>query len=481
MQNIMKKYLTLLAACLLLAGGCKEKAPQVVPAPPSAAFNHDGDVIEAKLDVPVVFAAQVDCPSDYICGWFVEGSKVSNIAAVSYVFDQKGEFEVSFFAENELGRVDKTYTVNVTGEALVVEYSIEPSADPIDVTVGESLEISVNVVSGDKETQHLWTVDDMPVSTSAAFEHSFTTLGAHSVAYYGVNADGESASAQWEVNVVDLPLEIEFVPGGNSVAGSIFKEIVVKANVKHGMTGIQHKWSVGGVVLGTEAVFKHKFETVGTYTLVYEALNAAGESMSRQWTVTIVDYLAYDDFESAVLGMSSYYIGNNPSGVNAIDIVENPYKTASNPSDKVLLSAASRITWSSSGYFKFKIDTYPDGTALPASERTAFSRIRVKVYIGAAEYYPRLQEDAKGTKALPVEINGQPFDRANASEQAWKALIKTNDWNTLVYDLRSGFDSSITDFGKVNQIQFRLTVDITNKNQPFPYTDVWVDDIEFVK
>lgn len=478
----MKKYLTLLlAAGLALVSGCKEKEPQVVPAPPSATFNIEGDSVEAKLDVPVLFAADVDCPCGYLCGWTVGDQVISNIAQVTYVFTQKGAFEVSFYAENELGRVDKTYAVNVTGEALVVEYSVEPTADPIDVTVGESMGICVTVLSGDKSTQHQWTVDDKVVSADAELEYTFTTLGAHSVAYYGVNADGESTSGQWAVNVVDLPLEIEFVPGGSTVAGSIFKEIVVKANVKHGMTGIQHKWSVGGVVLGTEAVFKHKFETVGTYTLVYEASNAAGESMSRQWTVRIVDYLAYDDFESAAMGISKYYIGNNPSGVNAIDIVENPYKTAANPSDKVLLSAASRITWSSSGYFKFKIDTYPDGTAIPASERAEFSKIRVKVYLGAAEYYPRLQEDMYSTKALPVEINGQPFDRANASEQAWKALIKTNDWNTLVYDLKSGFDSRITDLGKVNQVQFRLTVDITNKNQPFPYTDVYVDDIEFVK
>ena len=92
----------------------------------------------------------------------------------------------------------------------------------------------------------------------------------------------------------------------------------------------------------------------------------------------------FDNFENSALGESLYYKGNNVGGVSILQVVENPYKTSVNSSSKVLVDKGSMMTNNSSGYFTFKVTTYPDGvTAIPESERAKYTRFRVKIYLGS--------------------------------------------------------------------------------------------------
>lgn len=190
--------------------------------------------------------------------------------------------------------------------------------------------------------------------------------------------------------------------------------------------------------------------------------------------------LMYDNFENTELGVSTYYKGNNVGGVSVMQIVENPYKTAVNGSDKVLIDKGSMMTWSSSGYFTFKIDTTPAGVALSSTVRAQYTKVKVKVYVGTTGFTPLLQEDAKSTRSTPCEINGVAFDTANPTMAAWNAAIKTNDWNVFVYDLTgSKYSADVNDLAGTTQLQFRVFVDFNNNGKAGQ--DVYFDDIEFIK
>lgn len=186
----------------------------------------------------------------------------------------------------------------------------------------------------------------------------------------------------------------------------------------------------------------------------------------------------FDNFETG--SMSSVYTGNNVNNVSVLSIVDNPYKTATNSSDKVLFDNASKITWSSSGYVQFATESYRDGTAILPATRAHYSKISIKIYLGTTGFTPYLQEIAKNSKSLPTEINGIAFDAANPSMSEWNAAIKTNDWNTLVWDLTtSKFDASVNNVAQSNKYQLRACVNINNQN--VTCADVYIDDIMFLE
>ena len=119
--------------------------------------------------------------------------------------------------------------------------------------------------------------------------------------------------------------------------------------------------------------------------------------------------------------------------------------------------------------------------------RSKYRAIRVKVYLGSNEYYPRLKIDklTGSPNKLPCSINGEAFDNNHASETEWKRLIKTDDWNILVYDLIDcGFGAE--NFENITSVQFRplSTIDgktVSGYNEVTNNRTVYYDDIEFLE
>lgn len=483
----MKKIFTIFSIlCLCAAVSCKKEQKQEPDRAPEAQFTIQEDVLNIKMDDAVSFEATVDCNCPYVCGWYLDGELISTIENVTYRFADKGVFNVYFEAANDLGMVERSYTVNVTGQAVVVEYSL-PSEEQVELTINDALTIDATVLEGDKALRQEWKVGEDVVSTTSHFEYTFTLDGLYTVSYYAENADGESASQLWNVKVNDLPLDIEFFKGGAHLDPGAELETLLpvalslEARVYSGKTGLTHEWKVGDDVVSTAATLNHKFAAAGTYTLSYHAENAIAETKDASWTITVVDSgFLFDDFENTELGISAYYKGNNVSGVSVMQIVENPYKTSINPSSKVLVDKGSMMTWSSSGYFTFKINTYPNGTAIPGSERAGFTKVRVKVYVGNTGFTPLLQEDNKSSRSTPCEINGVEFNTASPSLTAWNAAIKTNDWNVFVYDFTGPkYSSEVNNLSQTDQLQFRVFVDFNNSGKMG--ADVYFDDFEFLE
>ena len=485
------RYRILIAACLVIAAlaacNTKEGAQEEPNKAPKVEFSVKETALDVLVESSVGFNATIVEGKNVKCSWTVDGELVASTPSLTWVFNNLGEVIISFEAENELGKVRQDYTVNVAGLPLDVTYSVEE--DVIQAVIGTPVSVSVTVNDGDRETVHAWLLDGEDAGSGLAFSKTFEEkgIGTHTLAYHGRNMYGMTASKTWSVEVADLPLEVNYSPSKTELEAMVGDNVNFTVSIVHGAIGASIVWKLDDVQVEVEDPSKYTYtgEAEGTHTISVTITNAAGESDSRSWTLTVVPKtektLLFDNFESAEVGVNAYYIGNNVGGVSILQTVENPYKTDANSSDKVLVDKGSMMTNTSSGYFKFKIDKYPDGTtAISADDRALYTRFRCKVYIGSTGFTPLLQEDNKSTKSTPSEINGIPFNTTSPTLDAWNAAIKTNDWNVFVYDFTNPkYSSEVNNLSQTNQLQFRVFVDFNNNGKAGQ--DVYFDDFEFLE
>lgn len=488
MRMTMKKIIWMQA--VLLTGlaamwGCggddtTDEQPAVMP---QVTFPVTESAVSAYVDDAVRFEAVIESPGPLSCGWFVDGKLAASTASMTYVFKAKGTYDVRFEASNTAGKVGKDYSVTVEGSPLKVEFSNEE--ETVSCLPGEEVLITATVVAGDKEVVHEWKVGDEVVSTTAEFKHTFDEMGSYTVTYRGVNADEVSVNRTWTVTVDELPLEIEFSVTDATISCVQGNEVAITATVKNGGTGLVHAWKVGGDAVSATAEFRHTFDAAGTYAVTYEGVNAKGEKKNASWTVEVsedaVGYM-FENFESRD-ALPGHFINGN-AAIEGTTLQENPYKTAVNPSNKVLRDLLLKES-GTSGYFDMGFSHLTD--------RSKYRAIRVKVYLGKNLYYPRMQinvlPDGKKNK-LPSKINGQPFT-SSMKEADWKALIKTDDWNVFVYDLidcgyQNADGSAVTNFGDITAVQFRPLSNFTGgsmsgRDEETNNRTVYYDDFEFLE
>jgi len=178
--------------------------------------------------------------------------------------------------------------------------------------------------------------------------------------------------------------------------------------------------------------------------------------VTASWTVEAT-YL-FADFEGLAALPADIEDSNK-----ALSLVENPFKTATNASATVLMNKLGG--WTTSGMFKLLLSD--------VSNPEQYSTLRVKIYLGTNLYYPYIYFT---DFALPVTVNGETYE----SQEEWRKIVRTDDWNVLVYDLS-------TNLGAAVELQFRPLSNWDHSNFIYtgdPATDnrtVYFDDIEFLK
>lgn len=485
----MKKIIWMQAVLLMgLAAlwGCggddtTDEQPAVMP---QVTFPVTESAVSAYVDDAVRFEAVIESPGPLSCSWFVDGKLMAATASMTYVFRAKGTYDVHFEASNTAGKVGKDYSVTVEGSPLGIEFSNEE--ETVSCLPGEEVLISATVVAGDKEVVHEWKVDDEVVSTTTEFKYTFDKMGSYTVTYRGVNADEVSVNRTWTVTVDELPLEIEFSVTDAAIPCVQGSEVAITATVKNGGTGLVHAWKVGGDAVSATAEFRHAFDAAGTYTVTYKGVNAKGEEKTASWTVEVSEAGAgymFENFET-LSSLASDYIKEGNKG--SLSIVNNPYPTTANPSGKVLKVDMSATTTGTSAFFNVYLDK-----KLSGAERVKYKAIRIRIYLGKNEYYPRMlipktPEGGSGQpNKMPCKINGQAFANNNASAAEWKKLVKTDDWNEFVYDLE-GCGYGFSNCSEFNQVQFRPLVNMTaggmsGFDAETNNRTVYYDDIEFLE
>lgn len=470
------KYLFyFLIAVPFLAPGCAEDVVEHDAAPemPVASFPNMNKDIAVVVDSPVRFEAVIESDGPVECSWSISGEKVASTPAMTYVFSEVGEYSVVFEAFNSVGKITEEFTVRTTGVPLDVGFSI--TDETVNVSVGEDLAITAQVISGDKEVKHLWKVNDETASETETLTYKFQSSGIYTISYTGINSDDMTFTRTWTVNVADLPLQIEFSLKESEVTLSEGSVLTIVTDVISGGEGMVHSWSVDGSKISDAPVFSHTFDEAGSYTVAYSGVNSKEETVEKSWNVTVIagtDAFMYNDFET-LDAVPSNITGNT----SALFITANPKVSSVNSSSKVLMDKLPS-DYSTSGYINVNSVDFPD--------KGEYGAIRVKIYLGKAPYYPRLMLTVNGVelRKLPSAINGESF--VGGDESKWKELIETEDWNVFVYDLKDcGF--GIEDFSTITDIQFRPLCKFDGSNiDKAPADDIntrtaYYDDIEFLR
>ena len=455
---------------LALLGACAEEivSEEQEPVSPEVTYSTDGKELAdgAKLEVyansPVRLEATVRTPGPVECAWYVTDddveSKVASTPVVTYVFPEVGEYGIRFEAFNEAGSTGKSWTVNASGIPLEVTFDVED--ETIESMVGETLAVNVTVTGGGEGLTTTWTLEGEDgvtetISTSESLSYRLSAPGTYTLTYVGVNTYNISVTESWTVEVADLPLDVDFSMAGDAFSCTVGFPVGIAATPVTGTEGVTHSWKVDGTDAGTDAVLKHTFTTAGEHTIEYSASNAIGETFSYTWTVTVTELVEgtmFLDFEGSTTLPVNLTDSQDTSNNSHISLKGNPFKTDINPSDNVILADKSSM----------------------------------KVYLGSAPYYPpiRLFPESGQVDIYPCRINGMEFDNSAPSKDAWKALIYTDDWNVLEYDIRDG---GLASFEGIEQIQPRpFTVDF-NASQSTGATDpvtnpriMYYDDFEFL-
>lgn len=474
---------------LALLGACAEEivSEEQEPVSPEVTYSTDGeeladgDKLEVYANSPVRLEATVRTPGPVECAWYVTDdgveSKVASTPVVTYVFPEVGEYGIRFEAFNEAGQTGKSWTVNASGIPLEVTFDVD--GETIESMVGETLAVNVTVTGGGDGLTTTWTLtgeDGVPetISTSESLSYRLSAPGTYTLTYVGVNTYNISVTEFWTVEVADLPLDVDFSMAGDAFSCTVGFPVGITATPVTGAEGIIHSWKVDGANAGTDASVKHTFTTAGDHTIEYSAENAIGETFSHTWTVTVMEFAEgtmFLDFENGTT--LSPYISDTH-----ISLVDNPYKTGIDSSEKVIKADKSSSTSGTSGYFNIK--------GIDIDNPAGYTTVRIKVYIGAAPYYPpiRLFPESGQVDLYPCRINGQDFDTDAPSKTAWNALIYTDDWNVLEYDIRDG---GLASFEGIEQIQPRpFTVDFSasqSTGATDPVTNpriMYYDDFEFL-
>lgn len=464
----------------------KDYSVTVEGSPLKVEFSNEAETVSCLPGEEVLITATVVAgDKEVVHEWKVGDEVVSTTAEFKHTFDEMGSYTVTYRGVNaDEVSVNRTWTVTVDELPLEIEFSVTDAT--ISCVQGNEVAITATVKNGGTGLVHAWKVGDEVVSTTAEFKRTFDEAGTFTVSYRGVNGKGEEKTSSWTVGVEEKPLEIEFSKAdGSTLRSAAGDEVVITATVKGGATGLVHAWKVRGDAVSAAAEFRHTFDAAGTYAVTYEGVNAKGEKKNASWTVEVsedaVGYM-FENFESRD-ALPGHFINGN-AAIEGTTLQENPYKTAVNPSNKVLRDLLLKES-GTSGYFDMGFSHLTD--------RSKYRAIRVKVYLGKNLYYPRMQinvlPDGKKNK-LPSKINGQPFT-SSMKEADWKALIKTDDWNVFVYDLidcgyQNADGSTVTNFGDITAVQFRPLSNFTGgsmsgRDEETNNRTVYYDDFEFLE
>ena len=473
------KILSFAGVCTAFVCACQpEQNPVSEPVAPVVTYAIEEEAVGVQVDSVVLFEAVIQTPGPVECVWYVDEVIYAETLSFCWPFTTIGTYQVRFEAFNEAGKTEKEYTVTVSGIPLEVEFSV--AEDEICSKVRDAVEISVDVLRGDRDVVHEWRLDGSVVSSSAQFSRAFSQAGTYSLVWTGVNREGMSATRTWTVTVEEYPLEVNFsVPEGDV---SAFEQVSfeIEAIVTEGGTGVVQEWKVDGETVSGQSVFSYAF-TLGSHVVTYSAVNAKGETVSAEWNLVVTEKVAlrfmFDDYESSATVSSSFYKGND----NALSIVDNPAPASPvNPSSKVLVDDQTfRSKGGSSGYFIVYLGSSSDFSSV---ERKKYTTLKVKVYVLTTDIHIALQDDGTSERRLPSRINGQAFNPLSPSEDLWKSLMKADQWNELEYNL---VDCGYTrkTFENISQIQFRpfSKLDCNTASVEPMYMIAYFDDLEFLE
>lgn len=497
MNNIFR-YAAVAAVIPFLSVSCLEKEMDENSAPvkPEVVFAIEEDSFETLLNVPTELQAEITSSGPVECSWSVDGEVIASTPSTKYIFREKRDYEVAFAAFNEAGRTEKTYTVTVVGDKLIVEFD---NNEDFEIREGESVAIKATVTAGDKDVVHKWIVGSETVSETADFSYTFAVSGEYDIVYTGVNADEETYTRTWNVKVAPKALNVEFSVTEGTLTRTQGEPVFIEAVAKTGAAGLVHEWKVDGKPAGNDAMFGYVFSEAKIYTVSYLGTNGLKETAEATWTVEVSgrNILFTEHFEDYEDGLrpeksNSYVWFDNGHGftttndngktedgswLSAVEVRNNPVSNYMNNSMRIMADDMSRSeSTGTSGVFNYRFPNYKD--------KGNVKTLRMKVWFGKGDYYPWLVLSIKGEpRSLPSKVNGVDWNPKGTAEE-FDALWIEETWNVVEYNLKTCFGAET--LNGCDQFMPRPFMNFSGQNSSGsadPETNsriVYFDDIEFL-
>lgn len=441
-------YITLAFA---LVAGCAPEVSPIVHTAPEAVFPSGSDFVSASVGETVRFEAEVTKGDNLTVGWYVDDVLECSSEVFEYVFKAPGSYVVLFKVSNGAGSVEKEYTVEIA-DVLRMSLSTADSTS-IERMKGEYLKVMAIVESG-VGVRHQWKVDGEVMSDKAYFDSFLIPeVRNYTVSYEGSNAVG-SFEKSFTLVAVPRPLEVEFTNMDDVISAKDGSMLTITAEAVSSGEGIVHTWIFDDEVTSSSATFS-KMMIKGSHKLVYNAVNAKGETFAKEWLIEVEGAgFLLDDFEGVEALGVIWKTGENTPGVQ---IVDNPKKTELNMSDKVMSDEVTG-THSTSGYFTLQTSLILETTKVDV---TRCSKMRFKVYLGKNRYYPRVHiGNTKYPPVTPPKFN--------------------DEWEYLEYHFPSRLSATT-----IIQIRPLLKEDGSNIDageiSPTNTRTVYLDDFEFIE
>jgi len=246
-----------------------------VLATPRAAFA--GNVTEGNMPLAVRFT---DESTGNVTAWawdFGDGN-TSLVQHPTHTYTGAGNYSVTLNASN-------TYGFSVRTEANYITVLATPrAAFTANVTEGNApLAVQFTDTSGGNVAAWAWDFGDGNTSLVQHPTHTYTSAGNYSVTLNASNACGSSISAPTTITVLESPRAAftTNVTEGNAPLAVRFADIST-GNVT------AWSWNFGDGNTSTVQSPTHTYEAAGTYTVILNASNTYGSSISAPTTITVL-------------------------------------------------------------------------------------------------------------------------------------------------------------------------------------------------
>ena len=283
LANMKKLVFTGLLLLIALLCSCNEDGVITAAMPPEIIVENGG-IYTAKTGRPIELSPRVEniLTQEVSYQWTMEGVKVGNKSAYTFLSATVGTFYLTLRVETESGKDEADFRIEVY-DIVVPKISFLTKNGIIEIERSTPSEIKPSVLAGEGAIYH-WSLDGEPIGEEPTCSLNIPETGDYILALEVENEDGK-AEAEVIVRVVERLSGSVVFPALMGLGECATKSIsmgqsVTLAPTIEGFNNPSYSWSVDGQVQGNEEVFTFSPTAEGTYKIEVEVSDEDGYTLS---------------------------------------------------------------------------------------------------------------------------------------------------------------------------------------------------------
>jgi hypothetical protein len=160
----------------------------------------DSTAVKRKQLEELQLMAIVESGANVIHEWKIDGVTVSAEAYLhNFILNEVKDYHITYEGVNAVGQVTRNLTIEVIERPLEITFS--NNDENINLTKGEVLNITANVLYGGTGVVHSWKINNNEVSNAATLSYTLPETGSFLLSYRAENAKGEVVDRTWTLYV----------------------------------------------------------------------------------------------------------------------------------------------------------------------------------------------------------------------------------------------------------------------------------------